>query len=114
MFTLFIICAAGGGTLLAVVLMLTLVGRDGYDEPDEDASGEASESERVQRAPGSWLAGVLSTRTIVAGIAFFGLAGLMSQAAELTVAVQILSGSAAGLVAMLTVHFVIVILARRS
>ncbi len=62
------ICAAVAGTVLAVQILLSFVGADADLDADlSDATGgEAGDS----------FFGVLSFRTITAGLTFFGLAGL--------------------------------------
>src|SRR3990170_1675555 len=99
MATLFLICATVGGTVLACQLVMTLLGFAGdmvdVDVPDDldgggdldlggdvdagdvsvdaDMDGDAGEAAHHDT---SWLAGVLSFRTMVAALTFFGLAGL--------------------------------------
>ena len=52
----------------------------------------------------TWLFRVLSLRTIVAALAFFGLAGLAAQAADCTPSPRFLIAAAAGLGAMYAVY----------
>ena len=60
---------------------------------------------RTSKAHGStWLFQVLSLRTVVAALAFFGLAGLAAQAAECTTFNTLLIAVAAGVGAMYAVY----------
>src|SRR6476661_657047 len=114
MTTFFLICATIGGTVLICQFVLSLVGLGGHhfgDMPgDADVHVEFSHGAGEVQATGdthtadvqsdsdhhvnsSWLFGVISFRTLVAAFAFFGLAGLaaesanLSQPAQLTLAV---------------------------
>ena len=81
----------------------------GHDGPAGD--GHAETVAQVQHPADShvfhgstWLFGVLSLRTIVAALAFFGLAGLAAQSAECTDLTTLLIAAAAGLGAMYAVY----------
>jgi hypothetical protein len=80
---LYTACALLGGTLLACQFLMSLLGlghhhdiggHDVHDVGHHDAEHDASTS---------WLVGVLTFRTVVAALTFFGLAGRAATAAEL-------------------------------
>ena len=130
----FIVCACVGGTVLVVQFVLALIGLGGdalnVDVPHDighdfggdfhgDVSGDfqgdfhgdaagmhgAEHSGHDAAHHGStWLFGVLSFRTIVAALAFFGLAGLAAQAAEANTSTALLVAVAAGAAAMFAVY----------
>lgn len=131
MSTLFLICAVVGGTLLACQFVLTLVGVGGHhgdfgadaphdvgdlmhggdvhhggdvDHGDPDGDGDHVGS--------NWLFGVLSFRTIVAAITFFGLVGLTAESAKVAPAMQLVLGTVAGLGAMYGVHWIMMTMMR--
>ncbi len=87
MIPLFVVCAAIGGTLLLCQLVLTLMGLggDAFDldvdsdvgadvdmDVDMDVDADAGES---GHHGSSWIFGVISFRSVVAALTFFGLAG---------------------------------------
>ncbi len=121
MTAVFIVCAALGGTVLVVQFALTLVGLGGHafdiDVPQDighdfggdfhgdvggDFHGDATAADHAGHAAHhgtTWLFGILSFRTIVAALAFFGLGGLAAQSAEASTSnillVAVISGAAA-------------------
>ncbi|MBN2474543.1 MAG: NfeD family protein [Pirellulales bacterium] len=110
---LFLICAVAGGSVMVVQFVLTLIGFGGeafdLDLPDDvdfdtdldlDADFDAGVgSEGGGHLDSSWLFGVISLRTVIAALAFFGLAGLAGQAAGFggfqTLVVAVITGVAA-------------------
>lgn len=108
------VCAVLGGTVLLCQFVLTLVGFEGDADIDDfggqggghstghDTSHDGSDG---HQHGANWIFGVLTFRTIVAALTFFGLTGLagnsagMSPPATLTIAVL------AGLAAMYGVHW---------
>jgi membrane protein implicated in regulation of membrane protease activity len=123
---LFLLCAVVGGTVMICQFVLTLVGLGGdhgfdvgHDVPD-DFSGDIGHDVHVGGAHGaegaghdaaghgsSWLFGVISFRTVIAALAFFGLAGLAAQSAEQPVGMQLLVAAIAGSAAMYGVHWMV-------
>jgi membrane protein implicated in regulation of membrane protease activity len=119
--TLFLFCAAIGGTIMAFQFVMTLVGLGGaegdfdVDVPDDfDADlAHAGDSHlgHVGHDHGStWLFGVLSFRTLVAAVTFFGLLGLTANAADMSVATQLILALLGGLAAMYGVHWIMMML----
>ncbi len=125
MATLFLVCAAVGGTILACQLVMTLLGFAGdvvdVDVPDDidgggdldlggdvDAGGDVAvdgDVADVAHHDTSWLAGVLSFRTLVAALTFFGLAGMAARGASFSVPMQVVIALAAGVGAMYGVYY---------
>ena len=126
--TLFLICATVGGTILICQLAMTLLGFAGdmvdVDVPDDldgggdlDLGGDVDAGDMsvdadvdgdtgdVAQHDTSWLAGVLSFRTMVAALTFFGLAGLTDRGADLSVPMQAVIAVAAGVGAMYGVYY---------
>ncbi|MGB6044221.1 MAG: hypothetical protein WBF93_13770 [Pirellulales bacterium] len=85
--TIFLICAVIGGTVLVCQFVLTLIGLGGEGA---DFDGHAGGDLHVGADAGhghhgtDWLFGVLSFRSVVAFLAFFGLAGYGSLGAGQT------------------------------
>jgi hypothetical protein len=85
--TFYTLCAVIGGTVLVCQFLLTLLGLGGDHDVGGDHSfdvghdggtdaGHDGTHEVGHEAESSWLVGVLTFRTIVAALTFFGLAGL--------------------------------------
>ena len=124
---LFLVCAVVGGTILICQFVLTLVGLGGehsvdfshdmahdfvgdagHDASGGDAHGTGSDDhEAGQQHGSSWLFAVISFRTLVAAVAFFGLVGSAAQSAGQPVGVQLLLAIAAGIGAMYGVHWLV-------
>lgn len=119
---LFLICAVFGGTIMVCQFALTLLGIsdiDDLDLPDAPADADVSAFDgHTDAADGhaaghhghhhgtNWLFGVISFRTVVAALAFFGLAGKAAQSAGLRPDwVPLLIALAAGWTAMYAVHW---------
>jgi hypothetical protein len=129
MATVFVICAAVGGTILACQLVMTVIGFAGdmvdVDMPDDmdaggdldlggdvDAGGDMALDADVDADGGgiaqhdtSWLFGVLSFRTLVAAVTFFGLAGLVARGADVGPVMQLGVALAAAVGAMYGVYY---------
>src|SRR6185503_298498 len=124
---LFLTCAVVGGTILICQFVLTLVGLggehgvdfshdvahdfagdSGHDAPGGDAHGAGGDDHAAtQQHASSWLFAVISFRTLVAAVTFFGLVGSAAQSAGQPVGVQLLLAIAAGIGAMYGVHWLI-------
>lgn len=114
---LFGFCALVGTTVLICQFVLTLAGL-GDDGLGHDASDHAG-GDHFQQADhhgGSlqddhhhhgteWFFKMITFRTVVAALAFFGLAGLASDAAEFTTPQTLAIAVAAGFAAMVAVHW---------
>ena len=123
---LFTICAVIGGTILVCQFLLTLIGfggEHGFDaghdvahdfsvDAGHDAAGGAHGASGDGHDSGhghgsSWLFAVISFRTLVAAVTFFGLVGLATRSFQQPVGVQLLLAVAAGVGAMYGVHWLI-------
>jgi membrane protein implicated in regulation of membrane protease activity len=128
---LFTICAVVGGTILICQFLLTVVGLGGdhgvdygHDLAHDFSAGEGHDAAGGDHAAGdshhdaahghssSWLFAVISFRTLVAAITFFGLVGLAAQSFQQAVGVQLLLAAAAGIGAMYGVHWLIRMISR--
>jgi len=139
--TIFLICALIGGTILVVQFVLLLVGLGGealdIDVPHDvghdlggdfsadfhgdvagdlhgDAGGDLHHGDHAaeHHIGSSWLFGVISLRTVVAALAFFGLVGLAARSAKVGPFAQVAMGTIAGLAAMYGVYFMILSLGK--
>jgi membrane protein implicated in regulation of membrane protease activity len=124
MTTFFLVCATIGGTILICQFVLSLVGMGGHhfgDMPgdadvhvdfshgagDAHATGDGhGQGDSDHHVNSSWLFGVISFRTLVAAFAFFGLAGLAAESANLSQPAQLTLAAGAGLSAMYGVHWI--------
>ena len=112
--TVFIVCAAIGGTVLVLQFALTLIGLGGdaldIDVP-EDIDGFdgdvdiGADVHDVAAHDSLGLFKILSFRTIVAALAFFGLCGLAAQSADASSTNTMLVAIAGGAVAMVAVYW---------
>ncbi len=117
MATLFTICAVIGVTVMVCQFALTLLGITDIDDfgvpdvhTDADVAAVDGHAHGAQHGPQhgpNWLFGVISFRTVVAALAFFGLAGLAARSAGLQPDwVPLLIALAAGWAAMYAVHWI--------
>ncbi len=123
MTTVFIICGLVGGTILVVQFLLTLIGF-GAEALDVDVPGEVGEmadadadfstdtdldvdadAHHAVHEHSTGIFRVLSFRTVVAALAFFGLAGWTAQTAGSPPEVQIVVAVAAAAGAMYGVYY---------
>jgi hypothetical protein len=116
------VCAVLGGTVLICQFIMTLMGLDHADVPDDVPhdfghafgndvvhdvhSGDAAHADDASHNhSASWFFGILTFRTIVAALTFFGLAGLGGGAAEWPVPLTLVVAIGAGAGAMFVVHW---------
>jgi len=91
------LCALFGGTLLLLQFLLMLLGFGGVDESDfGDAADHASPTDIFK---------IISLRTVVAGIAFFGLGGLAGLTGGFQAPASVAIAVASGLVAIYAVYY---------
>ncbi|MCC9609346.1 hypothetical protein LOC68_05680 [Blastopirellula sp. JC732] len=110
MSTMFLICAVLGGSIFVIQFLLTLIGIGGEalelegDIPDDlDLPDDTDFSATAHHS--TWLFGVLSFKTIVAAIAFFGIAGLAAESANIGDAASLVVAIVFGIAAMYVVHW---------
>ncbi len=109
----FLICAAVGGTVMVLQFVLTLIGLGGeaFDididaDMDADADLDADfDADGAEHVGSTWMFGVLSFRTVIAAMAFFGLAGLGCTSAEMPVGQTLLVAVGAGAAALFAVYW---------
>ncbi|MBN2217925.1 MAG: NfeD family protein [Pirellulales bacterium] len=127
MTTIFLVCAALGGTILVLQFVMALIGFGAHafdlDVPghldgdvggdahfggdfhaDSDFHGHADGHTDTDHADSTWLFKVVSFRTVVAALAFFGLAGLASESAGIAKTPTMVIAVASGLAAMFAVY----------
>ena len=118
---LFLFCAAIGGTVMAFQFVMLLVGFGGADgdfdvdvpddfDLDADVGDTVDGHDHEVGHSSTWLFGVISFRTIVAAVTFFGLFGLTANAAELSITTQLLLAVIGGASAMYGVHWIMTVL----
>ena len=121
MAVLYIACAAIGGTILLLQFLMTLIGLGGdaldIDLPDDvdtdidvgvdtDFDTDADVDGGDHHVNSSWLFGVISFRTIVAALAFFGIAGMAGRSADLHPFQTFMLAIACGVAAMYAVYWI--------
>ncbi|MEO8496819.1 MAG: hypothetical protein ABI614_17250 [Planctomycetota bacterium] len=116
MTTIFLVCAVVGGTILAFQFVMTFVGLghgdfDGVDHvPDSfdacpDPGGIHDQLDVGDPHGSTAMFGVLSFKTIVAAVTFFGIAGMAAQSGGLTLPGQLTIAIVAGLGALYGVYY---------
>jgi hypothetical protein len=114
--TLYLACAALGGTLLVCQFLMTLVGLGHHEMPGGHDFGTDTSHEIGHHDSGhdhdhgdsddhdsSWFVGLLSFRTIVAALAFFGVAGKFGTSSGFEPTVTLVLALAAGASSMFLV-----------
>lgn len=115
MTTIYSVCAVIGGTVLVCQFLLTLIGIggddsgdadfDGADAPGDGADGHGSPDHDHPHHGTNWFFGVLTFRTLVAAVTFFGLAGLAAKNNGAGPMPTLVAALAGGSVALFTVHW---------
>jgi membrane protein implicated in regulation of membrane protease activity len=115
MYTLFLICAVVGGTVFVLQVVLAVIGSgaddlDLVDDVPDLSAGDLPDdlpdtSGDVAVDTSTWLFGVISFRSVIAAMTFYGLAGLASLEAQLSAPLALLIAVAAGAGAMYGVHY---------
>ncbi len=114
--SLFFWCALIGGTVLVCQFVMTLIGL-GDGHPDFDAGGAVDfhgggvdvahgEAGSHSSHDSTWFFGIITFRTLVAAVTFFGLGGLWGLEREVQPLGVLLIAIAAGLAAMFGVYYV--------
>jgi membrane protein implicated in regulation of membrane protease activity len=93
--TVFLVCAAVGGTILVLQFALGLLGMASDHDTDHDAGHDHWAGDHADAT--AWFAGLFTLRSVTAGLTFFGLSGMIAlsrSADELTaLAVAALGGA---------------------
>jgi len=95
----YFLCAVFGGVLIVLQLLLMLVGF-GWDT--DDAGGLGDGDDRIFPTE---ISKVLSFRTIIAGVTFFGLGGLAALTGEATQWVSVIVAIVCGFTAIFAVYY---------
>lgn len=99
-----------GGTVMVCQFVMTLLGLShgdaDFDVPDgDDLQGDAEGGHDGHPThDATWIFGIITFRTVIAAITFFGLAGLAAKSAEIVPTRTFVIALAAGVAAMLLVH----------
>jgi len=117
-----------GGTILLCQFLMSLAGlghvfgdidgghdagHDGFHDGGHEAGHDTDHPTDDHHTHGSsWLFGVLTFRTVVAALTFFGLAGLAAEESELDAESALLIALASGAAAMYGVHWLMQSLSR--
>ena len=125
MTAVFSACALLGGTLLVCQTLLSLIGLGGDHAFGDDASGHdfgghetgASASATghdasVEHHGSTSFFGIITFRTVVAALTFFGLTGLAAESSQFSPVPALASAIAAGFAAMCSVHWMMKQLSR--
>lgn len=114
MATLFMACALFGGTLLICQTLMTLMGLGSDHEFGGDTDADAGvefehdggAADHVEHAHGStWFFGIVTFRTVIAALTFFGLAGMTSLTNQFDEGQSLFIACGAGFAAMYGVHW---------
>lgn len=106
----YLVCAVIGGTIFVCQFVMALIGFGGEgldfdgDIPDDMVDNLGDSPGSAVDHGSSWLFGVLSFRTIVAAITFFGLAGIASLQFGVQEIGSLVIGLLAGTAALYGVH----------
>jgi len=109
----YLACAAVGGTLLVIQFVMTVIGLGGEDVdfdlnadvPDDVDFGD--HAGHVASHGSTWVFAVISFKTMVAAITFFGLAGMATRSAGWMELPSLGLAIVAGLIAMFIVHWLV-------
>jgi membrane protein implicated in regulation of membrane protease activity len=113
-FYIYLICAALGGALMGCQFVMTLLGLGGDHDLDTDHGDmgghdlhDVAHHDAAHHAGhehhSSWFVGVLTFRTVVAAVAFFGLGGLAALMQQLGEPIAFVIALAAGAAALFLV-----------
>lgn len=121
MWYVYAVCAAIGGTILVCQFAMTVLGLGGdhgdlsgdghFEVGGHDVGHDAHAHDHVSS---NWLFGVITFRTVVAAMAFFGLIGLACISSNLAPEMTLAAAVGAGALAMLSVHQLMQMLHRLS
>ena len=118
MVTFYTVCALVGSVILLLQFLLMVMGLDADDAEiaevgDDLAMGDEYVDAHVEVEHGSaWFFGILSFKSLVAAIAFFGLGGRAALAADLSPYISFVAATASGAAAMVMVAWLMRMLYR--
>ncbi|MFN4257809.1 MAG: hypothetical protein ACK4RK_00795 [Gemmataceae bacterium] len=110
--TVYLICAILGGTILVGQFLLSVLGVGGDHDGGDASVGDTHDihtsdgHDHHGAGHGGWFVGVLTFRTVVAALTFFGLIGMMGSTSAWSSPVTFVLAVAAGAGAMFLVAWV--------
>lgn len=115
MTTIFLACAIVGGTIMVLQVAMMFMGIGdgdfdiGDDVPNLDIDFDTGDGDLDIGDPhgSSSIFGVLSFRSVVAALTFFGIAGMAAQTGGASIPVQLTAAIAAGVAAMYAVYYLL-------
>ncbi|MDR1962634.1 MAG: hypothetical protein LBQ50_02525 [Planctomycetaceae bacterium] len=111
---IYFVCAVFGGTLLILQLLMMIFGFGGSDSGDFGDGGDVGGESVGDAGSDAHIGGhsqtmdlfkVLSLRTIIAGITFFGLGGLAGLTGGTSNLISVILAVASGLIALYVVYY---------
>jgi hypothetical protein len=109
--TLFLICAAVGGTLLLLQVVAGALGIGGdHADPGHHEFGDDHSAGDHDHGEGNWFLGLLTFRAVCAAVAFFGLSGLAARYYALPETAQLAAAGLGGFAALYLVATVMKLL----
>ena len=113
MATIYTVCAVVGGVILLCQLLLTVIGLD-HDHADIAEVGDDIEigDEYADAHDSTWFFSVLTFKSLVAALAFFGLGGHAALSAGISPFISVQCALAAAILAMLCVAWLMRVLYR--
>ncbi|MDR0335585.1 MAG: hypothetical protein LBI18_00670 [Planctomycetaceae bacterium] len=109
---IYFLCAVFGGTLIILQLLMMIFGIGDADIDDGVSSGDLSDGSDIDGlAQTADIFKVLSLRTIIAGITFFGLGGLAGLTGGTSKFVSVILAIASSLIAIYLVYYLYLLLA---
>jgi membrane protein implicated in regulation of membrane protease activity len=94
--TAFLVCAVAGGTVLVLQFLAGLIGLGSDHDVDHDHDADHDHGT-------SWFAGLITLRSVTAGLTFFGLAGMVAVSRGADEPTALVVAAAGGLVALYAV-----------
>ncbi len=114
---IYFVSAVFGCTMMILQLLLLTLGLGGDDvdfESDSDVgdTGSADGPEQISHSSSADIFKVLSIRTVIAALAFFGLGGLIGLSATGNKAISVIFALGFGIIAMYVVYYLYLSIAR--
>ncbi len=110
LYWIFLTCAVLAGTVFVVQFLLAVAGIGIDADLPDDLPDDIPAGSDIHGS--SWLFGVISFKTVITALTFFGLAGLGSLQSGLGDPISLMIGLVFGLAAMYTVHWMMQLLIR--
>ncbi len=112
MMTLYMVCAVAGGIVLVIQFILALIGLDHHGAMGDMMHGDhgdfhPADQHAVDHHDSSWFFKLVSFRSMIAALTFFGLGGGLAGSAGMPGILTFGVGTGAGLLAMLVVAWVL-------